>query len=217
MPIVNVLKEKPLKNAYIGEYRVPGENTIAYYPLTSETTVNDLSWNNRNLTNYNGVAFGTYAGVDCSYFAWNKMILYNSSFPARWTSSWTFSCWVYTTSNTRQAVIVLWNTAATVLFIKLYNWYIDGTSVEVSPNNWHNIVYTVWNNTLKMYIDGVEQYSSSSYTISNTASIWLGRATYQDTENLYWYLSQVIVENQVRTAEQVAWYYNQTKSQYWIS
>ena len=194
---------------------LPWENTIAYYPLTSSSTTSDKSWNNRNLTNYNNVAFWTYAGVNCAYFAGNKMILYNSNFPARWTWKRTFSCWMYTTSNNYQTVIAMWNSESTSLFLVIKNGLIDGTSISVSLNQWHNIVYTVWNNTLKMYIDGVEQYSSS-YTVSNTASIWLGRVTYAEDKNYLWYLSEVIIESKTWNQSEVLSYYNSTKSNYWL-
>ena len=60
--------EHELKNAYIGEApRSPWSSTIAYYPLNSSTTVNDMSGNGYTLTN-DWASFWTYGWVDCAYF-----------------------------------------------------------------------------------------------------------------------------------------------------
>lgn len=193
----------------------PNKNTIAYYPLTSTSTVNDLSWNNRTLTNYNNVAFGTYAWVDCAAFSWNKMILYHSDFPARWYGDYTMWCWMYTTSNNLQYVLSFWNAVATALVMQIKNWHIDPNIWNVSLNSWHHIVYTIASNTLKMYVDGTEVYTWT-YNVNGSKSLWIGRQTFTDTYNYMWYMSEVIVENKARTATEIANYYNTTKSNYWL-
>ena len=192
------------------------KNTVAYYPLTSTTTVNDLSGNNRNLTNYNWVAFGTYAGVDCASFTWNKMILYHSDFPARWYGDCTISCWMYTTSNSMQIVLALWTSEENVLELLIENWYIAPYIAPVTLNTWHHITYVIDSNHLIMYVDGIQVYNVT-YNVNNGKSLWIWRQTYDDDANYLWYINEVIIENRARTAEQVVWYYNQTKSLYWIS
>lgn len=211
------LKDTMLKNAYIGEYipRQPWANTVAYYPLTSITTVNDKSGNNRNLTNYNGVAFGTYAGVDCAAFAWNKMILYNSDFPAIWYGDCTISCWMYTTSNNQQIVLSYWNADTTGLVIIIRNWYIDPNLAPVTLNAWHHIAYVVESWYLKMYVDGVLVYNNP-YNVNIGKSLWIWRKTYMDDMNYLWYINEVIIESIARTAQEIQDYYNNTKSSYWL-
>lgn len=207
--------ELAMKNAYIGEVWTPWENTVAYYPLTSTTTVNDQSGNNRNLTNYNGVAFGTYAGVDCASFAWNKMILYHSDFPARWYGDYTMSCWMYTTSNNQQIVLSHWNADTTGLNMIIKNWYIDPNIAPVTLNTWHHIAYVVESWYLKMYVDGVLVYNNP-HNVNGSKSLWIWRQTYTDTMNYLWYISNVIMESVARTAQEIANYYNNTKNLYWI-
>ena len=209
------LREHELKNDYIGEYHefVPWANTVAYYPLTSETTVNDQSGNNRNLTNYNGVAFGTYAGVDCASFSWNKMILYNSDFPARWYGDYTISCWMYTTSNNQQVVLANWTSEDNVLMILMKNWYIDPNIAPVTLNIWHHICYVIDSNHLIMYVDGVQVYNVT-YNVNGGKSLWIWRETYDDDANYLWYINEVIIESVARSAQEVQDYYNNTKSNY---
>lgn len=207
-----------LKNAYIGEVWTPWANTLAYYPLTATTTTNDMkgSWTLYNLENYNNVAFWTYAGVSCASFTWNNMILYYTEFPARWTWDTTMSCWMYTTSNNQQYVMTYWFEASTALVMQIRNWYIDPNIAPVSLNNWHNIVYSVTNSNLKMYVDGTQVYNAS-YPVSMTKSIWLWRQTFTETNNYLWYLSEVIIESKWWTQSEVTSYYNSTKANYWIS
>ena len=93
---------------YVGTQQVrpvwkPWSNTIAYYPLTSTTTVNDMSGNNRNLTNHS-VSFNTYDWVNCAYFNGSSQYLNQDSvnmwlFSGSLTvSSWIKGTWAITTS-----------------------------------------------------------------------------------------------------------------------
>ena len=69
--------ETELKNAYIGEYPErwqPWANTVAYYPLTSTTTVNDLSGNGYTLSTHDTLpTFWIYQWVDCASFNSNSL------------------------------------------------------------------------------------------------------------------------------------------------
>ena len=200
---------------------LPWENTVAYYPLTSSTTVNDISGNNRNLTNNWSVVFWTYKWVNCAYTNWTNQYLSQSfSFSG---SACSISIWVYFIKWTAPNYdpIYYWN-----LWIWI-NW--TGNIINVSPwlpssialtsdSRWDNFIITydgAWN--LKFYRNWELIISGTwkSPTIWSNLRIWTNVSTGTD----YWkgWLSEVIIENRAWTAEQVAWYYNQTKSQYWIS
>ena len=230
--------EHELKNAYIGYWWTPWSNTLAYYPLNSTTTVNDQSWNGRNLTNNNSVTFGTYHWVDCADFNSYGDTLYNYS--ASWLPSWkvalTVSVWVYYSSVRSgywEALFSIWNTnhhafVATKdsgnnkLSVTDYGDSIY-TSFTPSTWQWRNMVFTAEadSNTWKVYINGVEQ--TTSWAVSNYA--WLSGTNFR-INGFFWdnswlwiigNMSEFIFENKTWNATQVADYYNSTKSNYWIS
>ena len=142
---------------YSDESYNPWSNTLAYYPLTSTTTVNDMSWNNHHLTNAWKVNFWGYWGVDCAYFS-------------SWQNSWlswlyrlndqiaydgmTISAWFKRITPMLHNPRILWvpndyvwlalnyDTAQTT-----YNWYWNLSSatdasrqIALSTNDWCNII-----------------------------------------------------------------------------
>lgn len=75
----------------------PWANTMWYYPLTSTTSFNDQSWNNRHFTKVWTVNFWTYQWVDCAYFGgWYWTI---SQFNVGSDTNRTISFYQYTLSN----------------------------------------------------------------------------------------------------------------------
>jgi hypothetical protein len=78
---------------------------------------------------------------------------------------------------------------------------------------------TLNNTTQTLYVDWV---SKSSGACSHALE-WAGRSALwknpwvSSNPTYRGYMSNVIIESVIWPAEQVAWYYNQTKSQYWIS
>ena len=84
----------------IREYQAwwtPWANTLAYRPLTSTSTTNDLSWNNNNLSSIWTVDFWTHYWVDCAYFDDNNWNLQISSLYDINDLTWITICsWFYT-------------------------------------------------------------------------------------------------------------------------
>lgn len=220
MPIVNVYKEKELKNAYIGEYRVPGENTIAYYPLTSETTVNDMSGNNRNLTN-SWLSFSTYQGVDCAngnsvyahlsdnLWTYNQITLSLYGYNADSASRYFASIWWY------------WNLDLTTHHLGYYQssslyWQINLADYKL--NKWQHLCAVINNGTMYLYQNGVLIWSmgtAGSVWITWWISVWTNCvASAATNERLIGGVSEFIIENKARTAQEIADYYNLTKSNY---
>ena len=229
---------------YIGQTKVrpsgwgwwqPWANTVAYYPLTSTTTVNDQTNNWHDWTN-NWVAFGTYAGVDCAYFDRSSYISVPDSPELRWWDAYTISLWYNYDGNGVTAIDFYskWKDTATGRMLNRVilgsNPYLQTTmcaSNEIGGymsssviSWWHNwLVVRSAPNTL-LYIDGQLAFSwtqTSSYTNTDAVLIWAG--TNWSTTDYYvsWHMSNVIVENAARTAQEILDYYNNTKSNYWIS
>ena len=218
----------------------PNANTLAYYPLTSTTTVNDMSGNNRNLTN-NWATFWTYAGVDCVLLpsADTKKLYW--TLPLTWNQTFTVNVYIQRIWNSTQSqyswqIFVLWDIGT--------NWATFWTSIKNStaanPNTyltwtrWTDITSTDTNTTWKRELitvindtSNVKLYknwtlimdNSMSFNIGSTNfAIWSFSSSSQRWwfQNFYWYMSRFIVEDKVRTAQEIQDYYNQTKSNYWL-
>jgi hypothetical protein len=239
--------ETPLKNAYIGEYKgfVPWANTLAYYPL--ETDTNDYSWNNRNWTN-NWVTFSNWVWV-----------FNGSSYVSLWTWSWTkiqtnmtISVWFkWNWSWSRDNCVVGKMMYAPTSYNQAYYWitvheedrYLciwtytgsdwnmhplnfrttSGWSPTLWPvtqsNKWYHTVLTVNWTTKKAYIDWVLVATETSASTSSTVSIdtRIGSFVRYNYDSYFnWNISAVIFEDKTRSAQEVSDYYNLTKSNYWL-
>lgn len=229
MPIFNLVYEPPKWE--------PWTNTIAYYPLTSQTTVNDMSGNGYNLTQVWG-SFWTYAWVDCfSSPSGNNYMKGNIGDITQY--SHTISIWAYKTGYNGDANVYQWGRWSDAYkggtewlqwpsYIRNFYWYDD---LDSASTYWtqerHNIIteFDKPNSKQIMYIDWVKigervttythgplYYTNDFYFLG-----WLADgASYSSAKKMYWYISNFIVENKVRTAQEIAGYYDQTKSNYWL-
>lgn len=220
--------ETELKNAYIGEYGwQPWANTVAYRPLNSTTTVNDQSWNNRNLTNYNNVAFGTYAGVNCAYFNGSSQYL-NQDSVNMWLFNWNMTVNFYMKSNgvNNQVVLCNWFWKPYTWFYILYNNWLQVHSGSWTPpintlQSWWNMVTcTNDSSTLKVYINWVLTETRGLAVSTSTSTKLYLWAIWNDVDWLraYFngYISEVILEKTIRTSDYIINYYNLTKANYWL-
>lgn len=230
-----VLVQKEVKKIYIGSTQVrpswwkPWANTVAYYPLTSITTTTDSQWT-YNLTNGGNVVFGTYQWVDCASFnGTSSSMLSNTSLSFPSSPTQTVSVWMYIswTGNVYQTIYHIWTTSRTW---KLWSWFYYNTWLSISSWYgwyesikawnvnwaWHLLTnVTNWTSSVQ-YLDGVE-YQSFTNSLTNTQTqLRVGWAQSSSSERLTWYLSNLIVENKARTAQEVTDYYNQTKWDYWL-
>ena len=120
-------------------------------------------------------------------------------------------------------------------------WWMNGTDYNAHPlnfrtsswgsptlwpvaqaNKWYHLVLTRDWNTKKAYIDWV--LVATEDNTDNTNSNWNNKhlriwsfERYNYDSYFNWNISRVILENKVRTAQEVLDYYNSTKSLYWIS
>lgn len=208
----------------------PWVNTLVYCPLNSTDTYTDQSGNNVQTTS-SWVSFWTYQWVDCAYFDfnWSHKIL----IPAiAWTFPYmTMSVWSYMTNNdavTQIFMIEWWNTNLSLQpssSWQLQSQTYDGADHYVTDGNglnaWHhNLV--VWDNwTSYFYVDWQLIWSDSGSSITgmyiSDGALWWHAQNNANIFAYWWYLSEAILEDKARTAQEVADYYNQTKWNYWIS
>ena len=206
----------------------PWSNTIAYYPLNSTTTVNDRSGNGYNWTLNWTITFGSWLWwVDCAYFSWNSwsyiQVAHNTKLA---TNTVTYSMWIASKDyNWNRWIIYKWafNGGNWIYSLSNYtniNWRIWDTSHSYTAFSWNDVWtyltvtydWTSWN----VYKNWTLLWSfNQSATISwdtNPLYIWAYRSS---SYCFYWYISNLIVEDKVRTADEIAKYYDQTKKRYW--
>lgn len=223
MPIINMVYKKK-------KWWKPWANTIAYYPLTSSSTVNDLSWNNRNLTNSWGT-FWVYQWVDSCYI--NGMLYYN------WITNpnqFTISCFYNLRTRSEHYYLLFWikNWTGVDVNNQFELWEFNGRPdghwfwvQYVLGNNsywltewtewtiwtWYHWVVTYDGTTLKIYLNGV---LANSRTVNlsatrNTIFLWY------NSENSQANISEWIIEDKARSETEITQYLNSMKNIYWIS
>lgn len=233
-----VLVQKIIKKIYLGAkwWWTPWSDTLAYYPLTSTSTTSDMKWSGTayDLSNVWWVTFWTYQGVDCANMTWWSDYLQNTNVSVSSWANLTFSLWCYITgSNNYNLFFGLWysrwdlyswwyhNSLSwywTALCIWELQWWAETIATYSSSLiNWrHLITCTYWWWVGKLYCDWTYfiQYNTSIWNVS-WLYLWVNPNS--TNENYIWYMSEFILENKVWTADEIAEYYNDTKSLYWIS
>ena len=231
MPILNMIYWA----TWGGGWWKPWANTLAYYPLTSTTTVNDESGNSLNLTNSN-TQFWTYNWVDCAYFNGTNAGLRQDTLTTSyiWTTfTWSaficpYSTWdiaVSTMSNvgTKSQIVLQVNKSRNKFAYNLGDWsnWIDiDYSSTVSANTWYHLVITHdSSNNVIGYLNWNQVVASTWWVWQTTTNFWIWCYVYSNNEIYYGkgYVSNVVLENKVWSAQEVSDYYDQTKSNYWIS
>lgn len=203
-------------------HRTPWANTIAYYPLTASSTVNDESWNSNTLTNNSGVTFWTYQWVDCAYFD-GSSYLTQTSLSYSWGSI-TMSAWGYSVARN-----VEWSDEWFVRFwpnFWCYVWWSSralvcspwgiGTQTWVSESWWKLVTVTFDGTDMNLYINWTLDASNqptiptgSWLAIWNTSTSW--SFVWQ------WGIGDVILESVAWSAQEVSDYYDASKTYYGIS
>ena len=225
-------------------WRQPWVNTIAYYPLDSVNTVNDMSWNWYDLTLIWTADFNTYQWVDCFNSQWTWRMECSSLTLADIWNVFSAMAWVYTPDRQdHNERWILWATDNSLwfkwfdLFESYYSWqnqayrwetlWSSNKSIFVDEPFWQwyhlCLTYEDWTNNQKLYINGVLEwedtntmYLSSSAIFRVAARVWVNGSWWVDVIRSWW-LSNIILEDKVRTAQEITDYFNQTKSLYGIS
>ena len=235
--------QKELKNWYIWEYvepRTPWANTLAYYPLNWD--LNDYSWNSRNLTADGTPIYTTLGEKQVASFdgTWEGGYLNNNLLKGLqpftyvvWVNPSSITSWMSEGAFNCNIVMTIRNGADTGIYDKAlllqetnkataynyYNWRITPSLSWVSTNTWQMLTAVFDWSTLTTYINTNSTSLSCwwSYTGYSNATMIIGsKVAWWHIFPYYWLMSSVIVENKVRTAEEIQNYYNQTKSNYWL-
>lgn len=203
----------------------PWANTIAYYPL--ESNVNDYSWNWYNLSPTN-ITYTTLS-------SWLKVATFNGSSSKATTSSFLNQSWDFTTSmwfygdNITASLAVMRCNAASDSSWRVWDIHKDVNRIRAimngggvstneqgfTNNTWYHMVVTKEWTTWKIYINTVlKGTAASNYSGSTNMALWY--IQYANDRFWKWYISKFILEDKARTAQEIADYYNQTKSNYWL-
>lgn len=201
----------------------PWANTVAYYPLNSTYNFTDQSWNWYDLTVSDAV-ITTLNGISCASYTWGRA--YNSSAPVgtqRTQSAWIYNPWsswvIVGTWEDQESfyAIMLYLNSSRISVSDFHQWWAEWTIP--TQNAWHHVLTTADNSALKVYMDWtlIASWTHDRTDSSTWISAW-GKPFANAFPDVYTgYLSNVIVENVVRTDQEVADYYDLTKWDYWIS
>lgn len=232
----------PVKEAYVWTTKVrpswwqPWANTIAYYPLTTSSTVNDMKWTwpLYNLTNNGNATFWTYGWVDCVYINNNSSVRNPLSNSSLWSqlinTAFTYSLWVNTTYVNAERWILSCNNGSwnedrsiAVMWDATFRFYINSGGLNfaftstVSANTWYYIVATFdWTN-MKIYLNwALCQTRPSWYSEETWQTFWIWPKHPAQNNGFVWYVSNVIVERGAWIQKKITDYFRQTKATYWI-
>ena len=229
MPIINMVYKKK-------KWWKPWANTIAYYPLSSTSTTSDMSGNWYTLTQNWNSDFWTYLWVDCLYAHWsdgswfkcltnqsiNNSVLWNSFTLVFWwareaSNKWIW-CW-FGWKNWSWNGLQYYANSNNVELDVLYNWSINSlkSTPTITAQQWNLFVVVYDNWTEKWYINWNEVVSGS-YTVGTINVFWVWCFFWTEVAGYTYqwngYVSNCIIESKARTLDEIANYYNQTKSNY---
>lgn len=199
----------------------PWANTIAYYKF--DWNLNDSSGNNHNLSVAAWSITYWTAGWWWKYVHINKNTRTNyweRSFDYNWNN--TISLRMNPQITNGSILLEMWNGGQE--FLRFggaiscgYGW---GMSYSMSTNTWYLVTFTRnWTSTA-LYINGSLIWTwTGDKTWIHNIRFKLNNAgdTSSSTYSNNTYLSELIWEDKERTAQEIADYYNQTKSLYGIS
>lgn len=222
--------EHKVKNIYLWEPRWrPWVNTLWYYEFTNN--LNDSSWNWNDLSQV--LSWFTYNT------SWDLTYLTNTTWKINRQISWvdinnmTVSCWLRKTSSSTLSVVWdYWmsqidrsgNWKGTWIIvdgsnkIRIFVYGSDITStLTASYNNWHNIVLTNNNGTSTIYLDWTNKRTTTKTFSAESTYFSLLADPHNNGNPHKWDIDSVILETRVRTDQEVADYFDQTKTDYGIS
>lgn len=219
-----------LYKAYIGEvtWWKPWANTVAYYPLTSVSQLQDMSWNNHTLTNNsNLVSFWTNYWVSCAYFPWitsNYLYVNSPTYLPSWSAARTMSIWGYFVGSTSTDSLMMfwWGLSTSKLcWLLVYSWWVyfawynaNTSRYTFSKNVWHLVTMTYDWTKIRLYLDGSLKETKSTTLNTTTPLFWIW--WHWSQRYWSWWLSDAIVESVAWTDQEVTDYYNLTKWIYWL-
>ena len=210
-------------NVTVSTHWIPTSNTIVYFPLTDDL---DDYYGNYTLTANNWAVIWTVDWVKCLDFsASNSYADCSISTLPQWWQVRTNMCWVrynsigwYPAYQYGQWSFNQWDVIYQNGPITWSNYWKTIAS-NTTPNiwDWVHIAVTInWSSEQKIYINWVLE-SSGSWTVqTNWTTLYLWYCVW-DSTYIDWYIGSFIIEDKVRTAQEISDYYDFTKWDYWIS
>ena len=228
--------DTPISKVFLWDTQVrpsgwqPWSNTIYYLPLDADLL--DHSWNGYTFTPTGTVNLvNNKANIPVCYINRGSLEVPSNTYTF-WSDDFTVSYWVNipTDQDTYYRWVLWFNTSnygSMVLNYEFNQWYIwswpftwdVAVSYPTIKDTWvHFVTVRNWS-TFTTYSNWVLYNTATSTSFSvwqwSWTVLWIGRWQNVVIKNLY--ISNFIIENKARTAEEVADYYNQTKWDYWIS
>ena len=211
--------EHKVKNIYLWEpWWSPWSDTVFY--IIWDWSITD-TWPNQ--INFTTQKLSFAIEWDLTYIVFNNWAngFYTTS--VNIPCPFTFNLWIYQTwwtysprlldnTDSNDNAIQIYSTSSTPYTITCYN-----TSTTITGNTRINLVIT-WDasGNCKIYKQWILSSTWTSRTTSaNWIIVWYKKSNSSDT--FRWRMSRIILESKVRTVEEITAYYNQTKSDYWIS
>ena len=202
----------------------PTSDTLAYYKF--DWNLNDSSSSGRNMSLQNwSVTYWTTAGwAKYWYFntsTWTNNILFSSI--NYWTYKMTISYWIQPKTLFSDYVlsVELAATATVPIYARAYDSYTvtfhgNDTTYAMSKDTWYYVTITRDGTTCKYYVNWVLVGTQTWQTWTYDVDFKLNNA--QNTSTTRYandqYFSEMILENKVRSADEITAYYNATKSNY---
>lgn len=215
------------------EEYIPTVDTLLWYPL--ENNANDFSGHNQNLTPDSWVTFGLNGGVQCAMLNNNK-ITWNVSFLPQWWNPRTTSIWIFNQtampSGSKAIEFIQYGAPTQSQYRSMFymnstpphKWYMATSyswSLSWQPNDvgaWTlisnqrvNYTVTVENKNVKLYLNGELIWEKTFHSVNTQGT------TMQLGGDFVWYLSNCIIEDKARTAQEIKNYYDGMKTKYGLS
>ena len=224
MTIINLVYEAP-------DIRRPWANTIAYYKFN--WNLNDELWNYNWSWNWTGAYYNISANKQAiELWRNNTGNVYSSLsstpntilFYMKWIDlnatpqDWRNIIWQTTNFDLNwrsfRAVPTQYNSSTVVWKWYLPNYQYEYINTSIVNTNWHLFTITNLDNSIKLYCDWV-LLNTISWSLNATSYLkiwWVSSGWYR--ANIY--MADLILENKVRTADEISKYYNDTKADYWL-
>jgi hypothetical protein len=208
----------------------PWVNTLLYFPLVSDAvdTVNNVTLTSYWTTNYTEVWWVTSAEFTKSNYLYNDSV----NVIPQWDVAKTFSVWAYIKwhNSSWTAMLSVWGAGAWETFwlwqyennndIVMSRSYSTSNRYTPTLNTWINFVMTYDNSIWTLYVNWQSQVTWNTTAPTSWNSFRISQHIWQTGAliyTFYWNLSNVILEDKERTAQEVSDYYDLTKWNYWIS
>lgn len=205
----------------------PWANTVLYLPFKSDLL--DHSWNSVSLVTQGSVSIDNATAKFNGWYIY-KTWSYGAALP------FTVSLWVkfnsipsseeccIINSNHYSGLYYGWNISLIAsnkqIRLETLPWSAVYTGVTAVTNTRYYVTAVIKSGGSILYLNGTQKNTTTG-TPNLQNYLWIGTNYWKGSDLwkqvLKWNLSEVVIENKVRTAQEVSDYYNSTKSLYWIS